>query len=322
MIRVAIIGYGNLGRGVELAVPQAKDMALTGVFTRREPGSIGASSPVYPVSALPDFADQIDVCLLCGSSTNDLMEQAPMAARLFHTVDAFDNHARAGEYVALVDAAARSGGHTAIVCSGWDPGLFSLNRVLMDAVLPQGGTQTFWGRGVSQGHSAAVRELPGVQDAVQYTIPKPDAVDLARRGEGGRLTARDKHRRLCYVVAKEGADEEEITRRIVTMRHYFDEYDTTVVFVSQQELNLRHKAMPHAGQVIRTSATAPGRAQNMEFSLTLDSNPEFTASVMVAYARAAMRLAEKGVSGAQTVLDVPVALLSPLSREELINRLL
>lgn len=322
MIRVAIIGFGNLGRGVELALPRAQDMSLVGVFTRRSPASIGASAPAYPLSELPGFAGRVDVCMVCGSSTQDLMDQAPMAAGMFHTVDSFDNHARANEYVARVDEAARAHGHVSIVGAGWDPGLFSLNRVMMDAVLPGGDTQTFWGRGVSQGHSAAVRELPGVQDAVQYTIPKPDAVALARNGEGRGLTTRDKHRRLCYVVAREGADQEDITRRIVTMRHYFDEYDTTVVFVSQEELNLRHKAMPHAGQVIRTGDTAPDHTQKMEFSLTLHSNPEFTASVLVAYARAAYRLAQRGGCGAYTVLDVPPVLLSPTPRDELIRRLL
>lgn len=322
MIRVAIVGYGNLGRGAEKALALAPDMRLAGVFTRRDPNTIGTAAPCYPYDTLQEHVDTIDVCIVCGSSSHDLKAQVPEVAARFHTVDSFDTHARASEYLALVDSAARPHGHVAIVAAGWDPGLFSLNRVMMEAVLPQGDTQTFWGRGISQGHGAAVREVPGVQDAVQYTIPKSDALQKARTGQGTALTTRDKHGRLCYVVAKAGADRTDIERRIKTMPHYFDAYDTQVVFVTQQELNLTHKAMPHAGHVIRTGHTTPDHKQVMEYALTLDFNPEFTASVLVACARAAYRMAQQGMAGAYTLLDVPPVLLSPTPREELIQGLL
>lgn len=322
MIRVGIVGYGNLGRGAELALKKAPDMELVGVFTRRDPAAIHTNTAAYPYASLKDFVGKIDVCIVCGSSSHDLMTQVPEIAGLFHTVDSFDTHARANEYVSLVDAAAQAGGHVSIVAAGWDPGLFSVHRVMMEAVLPEGDTQTFWGRGVSQGHGAAVREVPGVRDAVQYTIPKPAALEAARKGEAAPLTARDKHERLCYVVAEDGADLDAISLAIQTMPHYFDAYDTQVVFVSQDVLNRDHKAMPHAGHVIRTGSTSPDHAQVMEFALTLDSNPEFTASVLVACARAAYRLAQRGETGARTILDIPPALLSPSPRDELIRHLL
>lgn len=322
MIRIAIVGYGNLGRGVEMALANAHDMQLVGVFTRRDPLTIGTAAPAYPYAALDKHTGQIDVCIVCGSSSHDLMQQVPEISAHYHTVDSFDTHARAHEYLGLVDNAARAHGHVSIVAAGWDPGLFSLNRLMMETVLPQGDTQTFWGRGVSQGHGAAVREVPGVQDAVQYTIPKPAALAAARRGEAMALTTRDKHERLCYVVAKDGADLDAITQHIKAMPHYFDAYDTQVLFVTQDELDRNHKAMPHAGHVIRTGRTAHEHAQVMEYSLTLDSNPEFTASVLVACARAAHRMAHQGTSGAYTLLDVPPVLFSPATREALIQRLL
>lgn len=321
MIRVAIVGYGNLGRGVEKALAHAPDMQLVGVFTRRDPALIGCHSPAFSLSTLPQYAQDIDVCIVCGSSSHDLMDQVPDIARTFHTVDSFDTHAKALAYAHRVDDAARPHGHVSVVSAGWDPGLFSMNRMLMEAVLPQGATHTFWGRGVSQGHGAAVRQVQGVQDAVQYTIPKQAALDAARRGEA-HLETRDKHERLCYVVAQPGADKARIVHDITTMPHYFDAYDTQVVFLSQEELDRDHKAMPHAGHVIRTGLTGTNHPQTMEFSLSLASNPEFTASVLVACARAAYRLGQQGRSGAYTLLDIPPVLLSPRTREELIQALL
>lgn len=324
-VRVGIAGYGNLGRGVEAAVGQNPDMELVGVFSRRDPAEVrllNGSVPVHKLDSIADFKDAIDVLILCGGSKNDLPEQGPALAALFNTVDSFDTHAKIPEYYDAVDQAARQAGTTAIISVGWDPGLFSLNRLYGEAILPDGATYTFWGKGLSQGHSDAVRRVPGVKAGVQYTIPSPAAMERVRSGSRPELTTREKHRRECYVVLAEGADPAEVERSIVTMPHYFADYETTVHFISEQELQRDHAAMPHGGFVIRSGSTGANTAQVMEYSLKLDSNPEFTASVLVAYARAAFRLNKRGRVGAKTVLDVAPALLSPKSPAELRKELL
>ena len=319
-IRLGIIGYGNLGKGAVLAIRQNPDLALTGIFTRRDPSTIDASSPVYAVSELERFRDAIDVCLLCGGSARDLDRQGPDAVRHFHTVDSFDTHARIPAYYETMDAAARASGHLALISVGWDPGLFSLIRLFEEAVLPVGDTVTFWGKGVSQGHSDAIRQIPGVAAAVQYTIPLDDAIDRVRQGD--TLSSRERHRRDCFVVLEDGADAESITQRIVTMPHYFSDYDTTVTFVSREELAARHSGMPHGGRVMRRGQTTPGTHQSIDFSLKLDSNPEFTASILVAAARAVHRMATGGQTGAITLFDVPPGYLSARSAEDLRKSLL
>ncbi len=321
-IRIGIYGYGNLGRGVECAVHHSTDMELVAVFTRRDPSSVKTVFPSTPVVSAADvaaYADRIDVMILCGGSATDLPTQTPAMAALFNVVDSFDTHAAIGQHYAAVDAAARTAGHTAMISVGWDPGMFSLNRVYADAILPDGATYTFWGKGVSQGHSDAVRRIDGVIDARQYTIPVDAAVEAVRRGDQPTLTTREKHTREVFVVAEEGADRARIERDIVTMPHYFDEYDTTVHFISAEEMKRDHSGIPHGGCVIRSGHT--GRegenTQVMEFRLTLDSNPEYTASVLVAYARATARLHQAGAVGCQTVLDVPPAYLSALDGDTL-----
>jgi len=321
-INIGIVGYGNLGRGVESAVRQNPDMRLEAVFTRRRPEEIDSSAPVIHISEAEKYRGAIDVMILCGGSATDLPEQGPQFAALFNTVDSFDTHARIPEYFAKVDEAARKAGRLALISTGWDPGLFSLNRVLMEAVLPHGQTNTFWGKGVSQGHSDAVRRVEGVKYAVQYTIPKEEAVERIRRGEDAELGTRDKHLRECFVVAEPGADLEEIRRKIVTMPHYFDEYDTIVHFIDEEEMKRNHSAMPHGGIVIRSGVTGRETNQVAEFKLALESNPEFTSSVLVAYARAVYRMARDGQTGARTVFDIPIGLLSPKSPEELRRELL
>lgn len=324
-IRIGIAGYGNLGRGVELALAQNPDMELAGIFTRRDPASITPASPdsrVYAVDRIDDFRDRIDVLILCGGSRNDLPEQGPALAARFNTVDSFDTHARIPEYFASVDDAARAGGRVAIISVGWDPGLFSVNRLVGEAILPEGETYTFWGKGLSQGHSDAVRRLPGVKAAVQYTIPCADAVERVRSGELPQLSTRERHTRECFVVLADGADPAAVEEAIVTMPDYFADYDTTVHFISEEELRRDHAAMPHGGFVIRSGQTGNASTQVMEYSLRLDSNPEFTASVLVAYARAAYRLHQSGERGARTVLDIAPALLSPKSGAELRRELL
>lgn len=324
-IRVGIAGYGNLGRGVEAAVAQNPDIALAGVFTRRDPAAIAPADPATRVlgwDALSGRRDDVDVLILCGGSKEDLPHQGPDLAARFNTVDSYDTHARIPEYFAAVDAAARGAGTTALVASGWDPGMFSIHRVYGEAILPRGETHTFWGRGVSQGHSDALRRVPGVAGGVQYTIPMPEAVEAARRGDGGRLTTRDRHARDCHVVLEEGADPDAVREAIVAMPHYFDEYDTTVTFIDADALEREHSGMPHGGFVLRRGAGTGGNAQLMEFALALDSNPEFTASVLVACARAVHRLSAAGDRGAKTVFDIPPGLLSPRSPEELRAELL
>lgn len=324
-IRIAIAGYGNLGRGTEMAVAKANDMILTGIFTRRDPKSIAPLTAGVPVHRLDDIArhgQDIDVLILCGGSKNDLPQQGPELSRLFSTVDSFDTHARIPEYFDAVDESARAGNNIAIISVGWDPGLFSLNRLYGEAVLPEGDTYTFWGKGLSQGHSDAVRRVAGVRAAVQYTIPAAEAIDQVRRGLRPQLSTRQKHTRECFVVLEDGADAGQVKQAIVTMPDYFADYDTTVHFISEEELRRDHSAMPHGGFVIRSGQTGPGENQVVEYSLALESNPGFTSSVLVAYARAAYRLRQRGESGARTVFDIAPGLLSPKSAAALRKEML
>lgn len=324
-IRIGIAGYGNLGRGVEAAIGKNPDMTLVGVFTRRDPSQVatlGADTVVSRMSELPSFTDEIDVLILCGGSKDDLPVQGPELAALFTTVDSFDTHARVPEYFAAMDAPATAAGTTAMISVGWDPGLFSINRLYSEALLPDGDTYTFWGRGLSQGHSDAVRRVPGVAGAAQYTLPSDTAIDAVRSGTRPALMTSQKHTRECFVVLEDGADAAAVERAIVTMPHYFDEYDTTVHFISAEELARDHSAMPHGGFVIRSGNTSAEASQTIEYRLALDSNPEFTASVLVTYARAAHRLNLQGRTGAVTVLDVAPALLSPKSPADLRAELL
>ncbi len=320
-MKLAIYGYGNIARGVESAIAQNADAELFGVFTRRDPATVRTKSgaPVFSASEVDAHAGEFDVLILCGGSATDLPEMTPALARRFHVVDSFDTHARIPEHFANVDAAAKESGHVALISGGWDPGMFSLNRLYASAILPDGKDYTFWGRGVSQGHSDAVRRIPGVLDARQYTVPIPEALDAVRSGSMPELTTRQKHRREVYVVAAEGADRAAIERAIVTMPNYFDEYDTTVTFIDADEMRRAHAELPHGGFVFRTGKTGFARehTHTIEYRLTLDSNPEFTAGVLVALARAVCRLASRGETGCKTVFDVAPADLSPLSGEEL-----
>lgn len=325
-MKIAVYGYGNLGRGVECAVRQNEDMELVGVFTRRDPDTVATltGAPVYAAERILDFQGKIDVLILCGGSATDLPEMTPALARHFHVVDSFDTHARIPAHFAAVDQAAADSGHTALIAAGWDPGLFSLNRLYASAVLPQGQDYTFWGRGVSQGHSDAIRRIEGVQDARQYTVPVEAAVAAVRSGDNPVLTTRQKHTRECFVVAKEGADKARIEQNIKQMPNYFADYDTTVTFITQERLDAEHKGLPHGGCVIRTGVTglAGEHKHCIEYRLTLDSNPEFTASVLVAYARAVYRRAQRGESGCVTVFDVAPAELSAMTAEQLREKML
>jgi diaminopimelate dehydrogenase len=319
-IRIAIAGHGNLGRGVEAAIAKNPDMRLVGIYTRRPPEQLkpqDAATPVHGMAALPEHTDRIDVLILCGGSKDDLPRQGPELAALFNTVDSFDTHARIPEYFETVDAPAKANRRTALISAGWDPGMFSINRIIGEALLPDGATYTFWGDGLSQGHSDAVRRVPGVAGAVQYTRPVKEAVDRVRSASRPTLATREKHRRECFVVLEKGADAEQVHHAIVTMPHYFDEYDTTVNFISAEELARDHHAMVHGGFVIRSGNTSQENAQVIEYGLKLDSNPEFTASVLVAYARAVHRLNAMGQYGAITVFDVAPGLLSPKSPAQL-----
>ena len=321
-IRIGIMGYGNLGRGVECARRYNPDMELKAVFTRRNPDSVKLLTPgvkVYAAQDAVNMQDEIDVLILCGGSATDLPEQTPYYAQYFNVIDSFDTHARVPEHFANVDAAAKKSGKVGIISVGWDPGMFSLNRLYASSILPQGKSYTFWGKGVSQGHSDAIRRIPGVLDARQYTIPVPAALEAVRSGSNPELTTREKHTRECFVVAEEGADLKAIEEAIVTMPNYFSDYDTTVHFISMEELKRDHSGIPHGGFVIHTGKTGWNGENShvIEYSLNLDSNPEFTSSVLVAYARAAYRLNSEGNSGCKTVFDIAPAYLSAQTGEEI-----
>ncbi len=321
-IRIGILGYGNLGRGVECAVRQNPDMELRAVFTRRDPKQLQIltdTARVCSAEALKEWQKELDVLILCGGSATDLPVQTPEYAKFFNVVDSFDTHARIPEHFAAVDAAAKEGGKTAVISAGWDPGMFSLNRMYANAILPEGKDYTFWGRGVSQGHSDAVRRISGVKDAKQYTIPVETALASVRAGENPDLTTREKHTRECFVVLEEGADAAQVENAIKTMPNYFADYDTTVHFISEEEMKRDHNRIPHGGFVLRSGVTGWEKENHhlIEYSLKLDSNPEFTSSVIAAYARAAYRLASEGVHGCKTVFDIAPAYLSSKSGEEL-----
>ena len=325
-IRIGILGYGNLGRGVELAIQHCPDMELAGVFTRRDPASLKTvtGANVYSMEQAETMQDDIDVMILCGGSATDLPAQTPKFASMYNVVDSFDTHANIPAHFAAVDAQAKANGKTAIISTGWDPGMFSLNRVLMQAILPQGDTYTFWGKGVSQGHSDAIRRLDGVKDARQYTIPVESALEAVRNGEAPQLTTRQKHLRECFVVAEEGADLARIEQEIVTMPNYFADYDTTVHFISEEELKANHSGIPHGGFVIHSGKTGANNENThvIEYALKLDSNPEFTASVLVAYARAVYGMHQDGMTGCKTVFDVAPRYLTPMSDEQLRKEML
>ncbi|MGE7948458.1 diaminopimelate dehydrogenase [Lysinibacillus sp. NPDC093688] len=323
-IRVGIVGYGNLGRGVEYAISQNPDMELVAVFTRRDPSTVNIASnaSVYLVDDAEKFQNDIDVMILCGGSATDLPEQGPHFAQWFNTIDSFDTHAKIPEFFEVVDAAAQKSGKVSVISVGWDPGLFSLNRILGETVLPVGTTYTFWGDGLSQGHSDAIRRIEGVKNAVQYTLPIKEAVDRVRNGENPELTTREKHARECWVVLEKSADAAKVEQEIVTMPNYFDEYNTTVNFISEEDFKANHTGMPHGGFVIRSGESGANEKQILEFSLKLESNPNFTSSVLVAFARAAHRLNQTGDKGAKTVFDIPFGLLSPKSAAELRKGLL
>ncbi len=326
-MKIAIYGYGNLGRGAECAVHQAPDGELVGIFTRRDPATVKPvypDTPVYSAEELLQHQQEIDVLILCGGSATDLPEMTPALSKHFNVVDSFDTHAKIPEHFAAVNAAAEKSGHTALISCGWDPGMFSLNRLYAQAILPNGADYTFWGKGVSQGHSDAIRRIVGVKDARQYTVPVDSALEAVRSGSNPQLTTGEKHLRECYVVAEPGADLARIEREIVTMPNYFADYTTTVTFISQDELDRDHSRLPHGGFVIRTGTTGKENEHKhiIEYSLKLDSNPEFTASVLVAYARAVCRMHSRGITGCKTVFDIAPADLSLLSPEELRAHLL
>lgn len=325
-IKIGIVGYGNIGRGVEQAIKRNEDMELAAVFTRRDPASVKVATEGAKVVHMDDMLSMkgdVDVMVLCGGSATDLPVMGPEIAANFNTIDSFDTHAKIPEYFANVDKAAKEGNNISIISVGWDPGMFSLNRLYAESILVQGSTYTFWGKGVSQGHSDAIRRIPGVKNAIQYTVPVDEAVDQVRSGSEPKLTTRDKHTRECYVVAQEGANKAEIENAIKTMPNYFDEYNTTVHFISEEELKRDHSKMPHGGFVIRTGETGEeGNKHVIGYSLKLDSNPEFTASVLIAYARAAYRLNQKGENGARSVFDIAPALLSMKTPEQLRKEIL
>ncbi len=325
LIRIGIAGYGNLGRGVETAIQKNPDLTLVGIFTRRSPESVSpcfAATPVFHMDSLADFQDKIDVLILCGGSKDDLPQQGPALASQFNIVDSFDTHARIPEYYAAVDAPATANKKTAMISIGWDPGMFSINRVFGEALLPDGETYTFWGKGLSQGHSDAIRRVDGVKAGVQYTIPSTEAMDQVRSGSRPTLSTKDKHTRECYVVLEAGADAAAVEQAIVTMPDYFADYNTTVNFIDEETLKRDHQRMPHGGFVIRSGNTSDEQSQVLEFSLKLDSNPEFTASVLVAYSRACYRLNQMQQYGAKTAFDVAPGLLSIKSAEQLRKELL
>ncbi|MEG6522782.1 diaminopimelate dehydrogenase [Desulfotomaculum sp. 1211_IL3151] len=326
-IRVGIVGYGNLGKGVHSAIKQNPDMELVAIFTRRDVAAVKVAAggvEVLNVAEAGQYTNKIDVMILCGGSATDLPEQGPFFAKMYNTVDSFDTHAKIPEYFAAVDQVAKASGKTSAISIGWDPGLFSMNRMLAGAILPEGKEYTFWGPGVSQGHSDAIRRIPGVKGGIQYTIPVNEAIERIRKSENPDLSTREKHLRDCYVVAEEGADQEQIAEKIKTMPNYFSDYDTKVTFITETELKQNHSRMPHGGFVIRSGKTGWNKENNhiIEFSLKLDSNPEFTSSVLVAYARAVYRLNQEGQTGAKTVFDIPLGYLSSKSPEDLRRELL
>lgn len=322
-IRVGIVGYGNLGKGVRKAINQNKDIELEAIFTRREVSKVSENDNLMVhISKIGDFKDRIDVMILCGGSATDLVEQGPMVAEMFNTVDSFDTHAKIPSYFEKMNEVSTASGNLSIISVGWDPGLFSLNRLLGNAVLPNGKDYTFWGKGVSQGHSDAIRRIQGVKNGIQYTIPIEAALERVRSGENPDLITREKHLRECFVVAEEGADKTKIEEEIKNMPNYFSDYDTTVHFITEEELKREHSGMPHGGFVIRTGETGEGTKQRIEFSLDLGSNPEFTSSVLVAYARAIAKMAKEGKKGALTVFDVPFGYLSSKTPAELRKELL
>ena len=322
-IRVGIVGYGNLGKGVRKAINQNKDIELEAIFTRREVSKVSENDNLMVhISKIGDFKDRIDVMILCGGSATDLVEQGPMVAEMFNTVDSFDTHAKIPSYFEKMNEVSTASGNLSIISVGWDPGLFSLNRLLGNAVLPNGKDYTFWGKGVSQGHSDAIRRIQGVKNGIQYTIPIEAALERVRSGENPDLTTREKHLRECFVVAEEGADKTKIEEEIKNMPNYFSDYDTTVHFITEEELKREHSGMPHGGFVIRTGETGEETKQRIEFSLDLGSNPEFTSSVLVAYARAIAKMAKEGKKGALTVFDVPFGYLSSKTPAELRKELL
>ena len=325
-IKIGIVGYGNIGRGVEQSIKRNDDMELAAVFTRRDPATVSIQTESAAVKHFDEMAsmkDEIDVMILCGGSATDLPVIGPEVAASFNTIDSFDTHAKIPEYFAAMDNASKKGNKISIISVGWDPGMFSLNRLYAESILVQGSTYTFWGKGVSQGHSDAIRRIEGVKNAIQYTVPIEDAVEQVRSGSEPELTTRQKHLRECYVVPEEGADKAAIETAIKTMPNYFSDYDTTVTFITEEELKADHSKMPHGGFVIRTGETGcEGNQHVIEYSLKLDSNPEFTGSVLVAYARAAHRLSVKGESGARSVFDIAPAMLSPMTPEELRAKML
>lgn len=321
-IRLGIVGYGNLGRGVEKAISINDDMELVGIFSRRNPDSVDSKTNVYSIDKILDFKDKIDVMLLCGGSANDLGDQGPEISRHFNTVDSFDTHAKIPEYFESINNSSKEGKNLALISTGWDPGLFSLNRLLGQAILPRGEEYTFWGKGVSQGHSDAVRRIQGVKHCVQYTVPNPEALETVRRGKSLDMKANERHDRVCYVVVDKDGDEKFIEETIITMPNYFADYDTTVNFISEEEFKREHTGMPHGGSVFRCGKTGENTSQIIEFKLDLGSNPEFTSSVLVAYSRAIYKLSKEGKEGAVTVFDIPFGYLSPKSPEDLRKELL
>ncbi len=324
MIKLGILGYGNLGRGVENAMKFNKDMELCAIFTRRNPETVKVNSntPVVSVNDIEQWKDKLDVLIICGGSATDLPVQTPKYAEMFNVIDSFDTHARIPEHFANVDKAAKKSNKVAIISLGWDPGMFSLNRLFGNVLLPNGKDYTFWGKGISQGHSDAIRRIKGVKNAKQYTIPVEEALKSVRNGENPELTTRQKHTRECFVVLEEGADPKQVEHEIVTMPNYFSDYDTTVHFITEEELVKNHSGIPHGGFVIRTGETSVGTKHVIEYSLKLDSNPEFTSSVLVAYARACYRLNKEGQSGCKTIFDIAPAYLINKTNEELISTML
>ena len=323
-VRIGICGYGNLGKGIEKEIDKSQDMELVGIFTRRNPENlvVASSVPVISTNDMEKWTDKIDVVIMCGGSATDLPVQVPKVAEMFNTVDSFDTHARIPEYFEAVNEKATKAGKTSVISGGWDPGMFSVMRVYANAILPEGGTYTFWGKGVSQGHSDAIRRVPGVKNAVQYTIPIEEAMERVRNGENPQLTTAEKHLRECFVVAEEDADKAEIERQIKTMPNYFSDYNTIVHFITEDELKTEHSKMPHDGFVIHSAETGEGNKQIIEYSLKLESNPEFTASVLIALARAAYKMNQAGQTGAKTMFDISPAMLSVKTPEELRKELL